>query len=195
VLSPAHAGGHQSNTGQLAQVASPDRADGGHDRVDTGVEHRDQSVGRTRAGTRAAPGDAVEADGHRGPNQLGRQRRPEAAGVGHDQRLLQAADLLIGKLYVLQVTYARIQPIDRSAAGQGGVHHGPAGADQGPGARAQLNPGTPGDFQQLLNGEWRRCDGDDGHATSGAGRSAPQPVLPERDRADSRSISPRGSSA
>ncbi len=49
------------------------------------------------------------------------------------------------------MAHAGVQPVNWAATCQGGFHHGPAGNDQGPGVGAQLNPGTSGDFQQLLN--------------------------------------------
>jgi hypothetical protein len=179
VLGPAHAGGHHGDAGHLGQVAGPDRADGRHDRVDAGVEHRSQRVGDGRAGTRAAAGDAVEADGHRGPNQSAVQGRPDPGGMRHDQHLLHAAQFLVGQPHVLHVTHAGVQPVDRSAAGQGGVHDGPAGEDQGPCLGAQLDRRATGDLDQLLDGERRLGDGDGGHATSGAGHSTP-PSGPRR---------------
>ena len=75
------ADGHERDAGHQRQVARPDRARLGDDRVHARVEHRGQRVGRRRAGPRAAAGDPVQAHGHRRAHDLRRQRRPDAAGV------------------------------------------------------------------------------------------------------------------
>jgi hypothetical protein len=116
-----------------------------------GVQHRGQDLRRRNARPRSASGDAVQAHREGGAYDRGRQRRADPAAVRHDEKAPLALDLFLGQPGVLAVADLGGQAIDRLAAGQGAVHHRPAGRDPGPGPGVQLHPGAADHRQQILD--------------------------------------------
>ena len=80
--------------GERREVAR--RADAallGHDRVDPGVEHRQQSIDEQRPAAAVAEGERVGAQEEHRPDDLARERSAHPRGVAHQQVLLQLAGL------------------------------------------------------------------------------------------------------
>ena len=138
-LSPGHshavelgftfAHGDERDRRHVHQVRRADRADLGHDRVDTAIEHRDVGLGDRRRGTRPAAGDAGKPDCHGRTDDLGLQRLSDATRVnanGHGLRLFE--DLERDAL-VAHVSEAGVQTIDERLAADQAVHDGAGFAD------------------------------------------------------------------
>jgi hypothetical protein len=140
-----------------------------------GVQHRRQDLRRCDARARSSAGDAVQAHGQGGAHDRSRQRRADPAAVRHDEKALLALDLLLGQPGVPAVADLGRQAIDRLAASQGPVHHGPAGRDPGPGPVVQLHPRAVDHRQQILDRQRGLGNGHGRHAISPASSATARP--------------------
>jgi hypothetical protein len=160
VLGPASTQRHLGDRGHVHQVGRADRADLRDDRVDACVQQPDKRANDRRRCPGPAASDPVEADGHRGPNDLARQRRPEPSDVARHDRLLVGDQGLGWKALITQMPEAGVQPVDRLGPGKRGVDHRPARDDPVHRAVRQVDSGALGDADELREGERALADRD-----------------------------------